>query len=96
MAKGWKTVFTINGDNKNQLSNSDSRFNKIIRNTKSLSCDELKKESAEIFEKNKAEDVSILSAFEEKKLKSKTLIKRAIELKKAAEKKEKKEVVAEG
>jgi len=95
MAKGWKTIFTINGDSKAE-SNSDKRFNKTIRTIKTPSYDELKKESIEAFNKVEAEDASILAAFEEKRLKSKTLIKRAIELKKAAEKadKKKKEVVA--
>ena len=83
MAKGWKTAFTINGDS--EVKSNDKHFNKTIRNTKTLTIDELKAESKEAFAKKCAQNDSILAAFEEKKLKSKTLIKRAIELKKAIE-----------
>lgn len=89
MADKWKTVFTINGDGKEK--SNDQHFNKTIRNTKTPTYDELKRESAKAFDKLKAEDASILAAYENKQLKSKTLIKRAVELKKAAEKAEKKE-----
>ena len=84
MAKGWTKAFTINGDG--NVKSNDKHFNKTIRNTKTLTVDELKKESANSFAQKQAENDSILAAFEDKRLKSKALIKRATELKKAKEK----------
>ena len=85
MAKGWKTAFTINGDS--EVKSNDKHFNKTIRNTKSLSIDELKKESANAYAKKTAEIESLLAALESGTLKSKTLIKRAEKIKEDREKK---------
>ena len=85
MAKGWKTAFTINGDS--EVKSNDKHFNDTIRKTKSLSIDELKKESAEAYARKSAEIESLLAALEAGTLKSKTLIKRAEKIKEDREKK---------
>ena len=85
MADGWKRAFTINGES--EVKSNDKHFNDTIRNTKSLSVDELKKESANAYAKKVAETESLLSALENGTLKSKTLIKRATRIKEEREKK---------
>lgn len=85
MAKGWKTAFKINGDS--EVKSNDKHFNNTIRNTKSLSIDELKKESSNAYAKKVAETESLLSALETGTLKSKTLIKKATKIKEEREKK---------
>ena len=103
MAKGWKTAFTINGSITEATTNKqEHHFNNTIRNIKSLTIEELKAESDTAYTNKKIAEENLLLAFEQKKLKSKTAIKRAIQLQKekaAAEKKQKEETpakVAEG
>ena len=63
------------------------KFDNLIKNTKTLTAEEMKKHSNELYDKKVAEDAKLLAAFEAKKLKSKTAIKRAIQLKKEQDKK---------
>lgn len=48
----------------------------LIKNTKKLSLEDLKKEGDEAYAKKEATDASILAAYEDKRLKSKALIKK--------------------
>ena len=94
MAKGWTKIETVN-DNKSVESTSQKQrnlrnFANAIRNTKSLSPEDLKKRSDEHFAAKNAEDAKLLEAFDSKKLKSKNAIKRALQLKKEQAKAEKK------
>lgn len=61
----------------------------LIKNTKKLSLEDLKKEGDEAYAKKEATDAFILAGYEDKKLKSKALIKRGKLL--ASKKKEKAE-----
>lgn len=86
MAKGWSNFATIN-DLSNSLSKQEKikreqRFNDAIRNTKTLSVEALKQHSDELYDKQMAEDEKLLQAFTDKKVKSKTAIRRALRLKK--------------
>ena len=84
MAKGWTKVKTINDipSKTKDSKNSDRQAQNIIRNTKTLKYDDLFNETIENYEKKKAEENFLLSGFEEKKLKSKQLIKQATSLSK--------------
>lgn len=62
------------------------RADKIIAKTNKPSLEDLEKESKQLFEENKIREESLLTAFSEKRLKSKTLIKEAIRLNKKANK----------
>jgi len=88
MAQGWKTAFTINGDSTTKT--NLTHMNKTIRSMKTPSLEQLQREFDAAYEKQNAEDVSILAAFENKQLKSKNLIKKAIKLQKIKEKAEQK------
>ena len=89
MAKGWKSIYT----NKDTTEPPNlKKIDKTIRSTKTPTFEQLKKEFDDAYEKQNAEDASILAAFEDKRLKSKNLIKRAIKLQKAKEKTEQKKV----
>lgn len=97
MAKGWTSLITINTAPKSaetaaQRRQRDKSFSNLIRNTKSLSVEDLKKQSDELYAKQRAEEDKLLQAFAEKKVKSKTAIKQALRIKKeraAAEKRAK-------
>lgn len=94
MAKGWITIETVNSIKKNaetpaqkqrRLRNMDN----LTRNIKRLSIEELKKNSEELYQKQRAEEDKLLQAFAEKRVKSKAAIKQALRIKKeraAAEK----------
>lgn len=88
MAQGWKTAFTINGDS-TETPNLN-HITKTIRSMNKPSLEQLQREFDNAYEKQKAEDASILAAFENKQLKSKNLIKKAIRLQKIKEKAEQK------
>lgn len=97
MAKGWISLTTVNTAPKSaetaaQRRQRDRSFSNLIRNTKSLSVEDLKKQSDELYAKQRAEEDKLLQAFAEKKVKSKTAIKQALRIKKeraAAEKRAK-------
>lgn len=98
MAKGWVSIETVNTRKKdydrNEISRNkrDNSFNLLIRNTKTLSAEEIKKNSEDLYLHQQLEDAKLLEAFEKKRVKSKTAIKRAIRLKRELAKKENKEV----
>ena len=84
MAKGWNRIYTNSIDNDKDAVN-EAKFNKTIRNTKKKTLDQLQKEFDDAFSKQKANEESLLAAYEGKILKSKTLIKRAAKLAKEKE-----------
>ena len=97
MAKGWKTIYT----NTDKTRKTDFKaFNKLIRNTVSLSTFELKKQSIELYEKKIAEEDKLIAAVESgratkpEQIKRVNTIKEAREKVKAKAKTEKKEKVA--
>ena len=81
MAKGWTRVKTVN-DMPAAGGSNDKYYTKLMKTTKSKSAVDLKNESVKLFNQKKAEDAQLLSAFEEKRLMSKDLIKRAMTIKK--------------
>jgi hypothetical protein len=87
--KGWTFISTNEPENtetEHSRNRREENFRKAIRNTKSLKEFDLKKESEKLAEANKIADAQLLAAFEDKKLKSKALIKKAQQLKKKAKK----------
>lgn len=86
MEKKWTTIETVNSI-KNTETKSDKikrmkNFDNLIHNTKILSKEDLKKHGDDLFtEKKNAED-QLLEAYNDKKLKSKKLIKQALRIKK--------------
>ena len=95
MANGWKTAFTINGSTKETISTKqEHHFKNTIRNTKSPTIEALKAESEIAYANKQIAEQNLLEAFEQKKVKSKAAIKKALQLQKekaAAEKKKKEE-----
>ena len=92
MAKEWTKLNTVNDPPKThkteQEKNRENRLrDNFIRATKSLNKDELKKQGELHHAQKLSADAALLDAFENKKLKSKELIKQAMVLKKAKEKK---------
>lgn len=88
MAKGWITLETVNSK-KLGAGSDPKRFQKmenLIRNTKSLTPFEMKKESEELYAKKKAEEDSLVAAYQDKRLKSEKAIKEAQRIIKASEK----------
>ena len=92
MANGWKTAFTINGSNTESTTpKQEHHFKNTIRNTKSPTIEALKAESEVAYTNKQIAEQNLLDAFEQKKVKSKTAIKKALQLQKekaAAEKKQ--------
>lgn len=76
----WTTVFTnATKDTRTdaQKRAANKAVNKMLRNTASKSVADMKKESDALYEAQVAREDSLLAAYEEKKLKSATLIKEA-------------------
>ena len=94
MAKGWTRISTINdtinAETAAQKQHREQQFATAIHNVKSLSLEDLKKHSDEVYASIEADKTQLLDAFNEKKLKSKTAIKRALQVKKEREVAEKK------
>ena len=99
MAKGW-TLFTIGEVREDtrstqQKRNEEKKFSNAIRNTRILKYNELVEQS----EKNEAAKIAredqLVKAYEEKKLKSKALIKETQAIIKKRQKKAKKEATVE-
>ena len=91
MSKDWKKITTINdctipAESEYNKQKKNQNFKVCIHNTKSFTLEDLKKHSDGLYNKKSAEDAKLLLAFEEKRLKSKDAIKRAIALKKEQEK----------
>lgn len=72
----WKVIPTVNDITTTEYKGSKA-FNKLMTTTPKRDEEQLKKHNDEAFEKQKAEDVKLLDAFANKKLKSKAAIKRA-------------------
>ena len=84
MKEKWTTVSTnklVSGEKVNSLKAAN-----IVKNVKCKTYEELEKASKESFKIKKEREENLLQAFEDKKLKSKALIKEAKILKKAKEK----------
>ena len=98
MPKGWTHVSTNVNFTKTETKGKEQRTAKIIRNTRSKSYEDLKKDANALYEAAEARKASLLQAYEDKKLKSKALIKEAQSIKKekeqAAEKAAKKNIKA--
>jgi hypothetical protein len=78
MAKNWTTIPTINDIPKyNKTREDEKRASNLIRKTKTLNYLDLKAEGDDAFKVKKAEDDNLISLYEDKKLKSKKLIKKA-------------------
>lgn len=95
MAKGWTT---IRNDNQGNTGKTNFRaFDKLIRNTKTLSVAELKKASNEAYDKRIAEEDKLIAAVKDGRATKPEQIERAkaIESARAKAKKEKKEKSAE-
>lgn len=87
MSKGWTLVGTNalefgNTETRQERVRRERKFNNAINNAKSITVEEMKKESEKLFDAKNAENVQLLQAFKDKKLKSKVLIKKAKALKK--------------
>lgn len=91
MSKKWtKMYFGTEPKKEESVDHKKKRiaaFEKAIKNTKSLSVEDLKKESDDLYKKTVAVEDSLLSALEAGKLKSEAAIKQANQIKKAREKK---------
>lgn len=87
MAKGWTKVKTVNDVERKKIdSKTENDFNVLIRNTKSLPAEKLKKNSEILYDKKIEEENKLLFAFDNKLIKSKEAIKRALRIKKQREK----------
>lgn len=86
MPKGWTFVGTNDiGFGKTETRAEKTRrmrkFDNLIRNTSVLSYDEMVKENDQLFNEQTATNAALLQAYNDKKLKSKELIKKARRLK---------------
>lgn len=70
---------------------ANNKIDKIVKNAKTLSAEDLKKQSEKNYAEKVAAENDLVTAYKEKKLKSEALIKKAQELVKAKEKTSKKE-----
>jgi len=99
MAKNWTLIYT-NADTTTETRAEKVRkarkIDNTIRNMKSPTADQLKRESEFTYEVKTLEEEKLLRAFDEKKVKSKAAIKQALRIKReraAAEKKKEAEAV---
>ena len=80
MAKGWKTIYT----NTDKTRKTDFKaFDKLIRNTVSLSTFELKKQGNELYDKRIVEEDKLIAAVEEGRATKPELIEKANTIKEA-------------
>ena len=87
MAKGWTKLNTVNDIPTTNATEQEKvrkarRVDNFIRSTKSLKVEELKKAGDEHYAQQVSKEDALLDAFENKRLKSKELIKQAIKIKK--------------
>lgn len=86
----WKTVFTNkvtgNEETRGEAKKRQKVVNKLLKTTVSKTAVELKEAADASFKEKKAREESIKSAYAEKKLKSKNLIKEARKLMKSSDK----------
>ena len=93
MAKGWEHFSTVNDarvETKESKKARAKRTERIMRTTPTLSEEDLKKASNERYAIKVAQEDSLVVAYDEKRLKSKKLIKQARYIKKMREEAEKK------
>ena len=86
MAKGWTQFATINKlipEDKNTNKRNLIGLNNLIHNTKHMTMKDLLKEGDEMYQRKCAEDAFLMQGFKDKKLKSKELIHKANNKKKA-------------
>ena len=98
MAKGWTVLKTVNDVEftKEEKQKTNKRFSKMVKQAENeklkdieKDVERLKKEGEDLFAKRVAEEDAIVAAYNDKRLKSKALIKKAkkiIQNKKKAEK----------
>ena len=88
MAKGWRTIAEYGlVENKTRDRRKAIRVaDTLMRTTDKLNADKLKEEGVNLFYAQKAEDDHLLDAFDNKRIKKKDAIKRALRLKKEREK----------
>ena len=91
----WTKIPTVNDipSSKKNSKIADRKAKNIIRNTKKLSYDDLVKENLALYDMKQAKEDSLLAAYEDKRLKSKELIKEAHKLKMQKNNKDNKEKV---
>lgn len=86
MGKGWTTIETVNSVKNNETKTEKIKrmqnFSKVIDNTKSLQLKDLKKHGDDLYATQKNAENELLQAYNDKKLKSKKLIKQALRIKK--------------
>jgi len=85
MAKGWSVVKTVNDVEVKPKTYAekyrDNRsFQKTMAKTKTLSAEDLKKESAELYEIKVWQEENLVAAYNDKRIKSKNLAKKARKL----------------
>ena len=88
MAKGWTKVETIYDTEKKTREESirdDKKWNKLIKGTKIRTIEQMKKDADKSYEEQVAADDNLIQSFDDKKLKSKQMIKQAIRIKKIRE-----------
>ncbi len=94
MPKGWTHVSTNANVTTSETKGKDRKAQNLIRNTRSKSYEDLKKECNAAYAAEETRKANLVQAYEDKKLKSKSLIKEAQAIKKeqakAAEKAAKK------
>lgn len=86
MAKGWKTILTNTSDTKAEpkaIAVKKARYaDTLMRSTKKKDQEALKKEGEDLFHKSNFEKDHLIDAFDNKRVKNKDAIKRAIRIKK--------------
>lgn len=86
MAKGWTTIVTINDVPKGELKTAAWKaFENKHRNDKPMKAEDLKKAGNQRFREKMAHQEQLIEAYNEKKLKSKDLIREARSIIKARE-----------
>lgn len=86
MPKGWTHVSTNTNFVKAETRMKRQDVNKVIKNIKSKSYEDLQKEANEAYMAAETRKTNLLQAYEDKKLKSKALIKEAKAIKKERDK----------
>ena len=81
MSKNWKIVGTSALVNEGNVNKREKDFKKAIRNTKTLSYEELEKKAETSYQEMLKDNEKLIRLYDEKKLKNKELIKKAKALK---------------
>ena len=86
MPKGWTLISTNTNVAATETRGKEQRAENLIRNTRSKSYEDLKKECNAAYDAAETRKANLLQAYEDKKLKSKSLIKEAQAIQKEAAK----------